>query len=60
LAVPFLNGEPIMDPSIRAISLMMAGQFWPVTGSETPGEADEIVVRVDQGSVNVKAEYVAK
>ena len=60
LAVPFLNGEPIMDPSIRAISLMMAGQFWPVTAGETPGEADEIVVRVDQGSVNVKAEYVAK
>jgi hypothetical protein len=24
------------------------------------GEADEIVVRVDQGSVNVKAEYVVK
>lgn len=60
LAVPFLNGEPIMDPSIRAISLMMAGQFWPVTAGETPGEADEIVVRVDHGSVNVKAEYVAK
>ncbi len=60
LAVPFLNGEPTMDPSIRAINLMMNGQFWPVTAGETPGEADEIVVRVDQGLVNVKAEYNAK
>jgi len=60
LAVPFLNGKPIMDPSIRTISLTMAGQFWPVTAGETPGEADEIVIRVDQGSVNVKAEYVTK
>jgi hypothetical protein len=60
MAVPFLNGKPIMDPSIRAVSLMMAGQFWPVTAGETTGEADEIVVRVDQGEVNVKAEYTAK
>ena len=49
-----------MDPSIRAISLTMAGQFWPVTAGEMPGEADEIVVWIDQGTVNVKAEYVAK
>jgi hypothetical protein len=60
LAVPFLNGEPTMDPSIRAINLTMNGQFWPVTAGETPSEADEIVVRVDKGTVNVKAEYNAK
>jgi len=60
MAVPFLNGKPIMDPSIRAVSLMMAGQFWPVTAGETLSEADEIIVRVDQGEVNVKAEYNAK
>ena len=60
MVVPFLDGKPIVDPSTRVTSLMMAGQFWPVTAGETPSEADEIVVRVDQGEVNIKAEYMAK
>lgn len=60
MAVPFLNGKPVVDPATKANSLMMAGQFWVVTAEETPGEADEIVVRVEQGEVNIKAEYMAK
>jgi len=68
LTVPFLNGQPIDDPSVvfaeygqsRMYEMMMEGQSWPVTLSETPGEADEVVIRVDQGEVKIKAEYTAK
>ena len=60
MVVPFLDGKPIVDPSTRVTNLMMAGQFWPVTAGETLDEADEIVVRVDQGEVKIKVEYMAK
>lgn len=68
LTVPFLAGLPIDDPSVvfaeygetRMYELMMEGQGWPVTLDETPGEADEVVIRVEQGKVTIKAEYTVK
>jgi len=68
LAVPFLKGRPIDDPSVvfaeygetRMYEMMMEGQGWPVTLDETPGEADEVVVRVEQGDVKIEAEYTTK
>ena len=68
LTVPFLNGQPIDDPSVvfaeygqtRMYEMMMEGQGQPVSLDETPSEADEVVVRVDQGEVKIKAEYTVK
>lgn len=68
LTVPFLNGQPIDDPSVvfaeygqtRMYEMMIQGQGWPVSLDETPGEADEVVVRVEQGEVKIKAEYTVK
>ncbi len=68
LTVPFLNGRPIDDPSVvfaeygqtRMYEMMIQGQGWPVSLDETPSEADEVVVRVDQGEVKIRAEYTVK
>ncbi len=68
LTVPFLAGKPIDDPSVvfaeygqtRMYELMMEGQGWPVSLDETPSDADEVVIRVDQGEVKIKAEYTVK
>jgi len=65
LAVPFLNGKPIDDPSVvfaeygesRMHELMMEGVAWPATLTETPEQADEVVVRVEEGQVKMAIEY---
>jgi hypothetical protein len=68
LMVPFLNGQPIDDSSViysdyfptRKFEMMMAGQGRPFTLEETPSEANEVVIRVDQGEVEIQVEYNAK
>jgi len=68
LAVPFLNGKPIDDPSMvfseygesRMHELMMEGVAWPATLTETPEQADEVVVRVEVGQVKMAMEYTEK
>lgn len=66
--IPCLNGQPIDDPSVifaeygmsKMYKMTMEGEGRPFSFLETPGEADEIVIRVDQGEVKIKAEYNAK
>jgi len=68
LAVPFLNGKPIDDPSMvfaeygesRMHELMMEGVAWPATLTQTPEQADEVVVRVEVGQVKMAIEYTEK
>jgi len=67
-AIPCLNGKPIDDPSVvfaeygntRTFNFVMAGQAWPTTVTETPDQADIVLVRVDQGQVMMKMEYTKK
>ncbi|MCK5124627.1 MAG: DUF4412 domain-containing protein [candidate division Zixibacteria bacterium] len=67
-AIPCLNGEPIDEPSAvfaeygstRAFSMMMQGQLWPTTLTETPDQADIVLVRVEEGQVMMKIEYNKK
>ncbi|MCP4566198.1 MAG: DUF4412 domain-containing protein [FCB group bacterium] len=67
-AIPCLNGKPIEDPSVvfseyggtRTYNLMMEGQARPTTLTETPDQADMVLIRVDQGQVMMKIEYNKK
>jgi len=68
LAVPFLNGKPIDDPSVvfseyadsRMYELMFEGVARPISLTETPEQADEVVVRVEVGEVKMAIEYTEK
>ena len=68
LAIPCLNGKPIDDSSkvfaeygeTRMFSFVMEGQAWPTSLTETPDQADEVLVRVDEGQVNMRMEYTKK
>jgi len=39
---------------------MMEGQARPTTLTETPDQADMVLIRVDQGQVMMKMEYTNK
>jgi len=67
-AVPYLNGQPIDDSSVvfseygdsRMHNLMMEGVAWPATLTETPEQADEVIVRVGEGKIKMAFEYSGK
>jgi outer membrane lipoprotein-sorting protein len=58
-AVPFKDGRPIKEPSIFTYNLTWKGANWPTFFKYTPAEADEIVIRVRQGSILVKVGWIA-
>ena len=57
-AVPFKDGRPIKEPSMYTYNLTWKGANWPTPFKLTPNDADEIVVRVRQGSVVIKVEWI--
>ncbi len=66
--IPCLNGKPIDESSVvfaeygetRTVNMMMQGQMWPATLTETPDQADIVLVRVEEGQVIMKIEYNKK
>lgn len=58
-AVPFRDGRPIKEPSMFTYNLTWKGAKWSTPFKYTPADADEIVVRVREGSVLVKVEWSA-
>lgn len=56
-SVAFKGGRPLSDPSGETVTLD-AENVVNVTHSKSPTEADEIVVRVQNGTVKIKAEFV--
>ena len=67
-AVPYKDGKPIDDSSVvfseygdsRMHNLMMEGIAWPATLTETPEQADEVIVCVEEGEVKMAIEYTGK
>lgn len=56
MAVPFKNGKPINEPTMYLYNLSNEGQTWGNTFRLTPYEADEIIVRVEEGTITLKLE----
>ncbi|UCF71667.1 MAG: DUF4412 domain-containing protein [candidate division WOR-3 bacterium] len=57
-AVPFKDGRPIKEPSMFTYNLTWKGANWSTPFKYTPADADEIVVRVREGSILVKIESI--
>ena len=57
-AVPFKDGKPIKEPSMFTYNLTWKGANWSTPFRYTPDEADEIVVRVREGDVLIKVEWI--
>jgi len=57
-AVPFKGGRPIKEPSMFTFNLTWKGANWSTPFRYTPDEADEIVVRVREGDVLIKVEWI--
>ncbi|MCP4566196.1 MAG: hypothetical protein GY841_01310 [FCB group bacterium] len=68
LAIPCLGGQPIDDPSkvfaeygeTRMYRMEIQDQAWPMNLTETPDQADEVLIRVDKGQVNMLTQYTNK
>jgi len=58
VAAPFINGLPIKDISIYTLNLPNRGTTGGWTFEETPLEADQVVVRVNEGTVAFTVEQV--
>jgi hypothetical protein len=58
MAVPFKNGMPINDPTMYLYNLSYEGQTWSNTFKLTSYEADEIVIRVQNGTITLNLETV--
>lgn len=58
MPVPFKEGRPIKKPSMYTYNLTWKGANWPTPFKLTPADADEIVIRVNQGSVLIKVEWI--
>jgi outer membrane lipoprotein-sorting protein len=58
MAVPFMEGRPIIDPTMYTFNLSYEGQTWSNTFRLTPYEADEIIVRVEEGTITLTLEAV--
>ena len=58
MAVPFMKGRPIKDPTMYTFNLSYEGQTWSNTFRLTTYEADEIIVRVEEGTIMLKLEAV--
>lgn len=56
MAVPFKDGKPVKKPTMYLYNLTEEGQSWGNTFRLTPFEADEIIVRVEQGTIMLKLE----
>lgn len=56
MAVPFKDGKPIKEPTMYLYNLTEEGQTWSNTFKLTSYEADEIVVRVEEGTIMLKIE----
>jgi len=56
MAVPFKNGKPINNPTMYLYNMTWNGQIWNPSFKLSPDEADEIVVRVEQGTIDLKIE----
>jgi hypothetical protein len=57
-AVPFKDGRPIKEPSMFTYNLTWKGANWPTPFKYTPADADEIVVRVREGKVLIKVDWI--
>jgi len=57
-AVPFKDGKPIKDPAMSSISFAETGMGGGFTFEETPYEADEVVVHIDEGEFNISVEKI--
>lgn len=57
MPVPFKDGRPTKEPSMYTYNLTWKGANWSTPFKLTPADADEIVIRVSQGSVLVKVEW---
>jgi hypothetical protein len=56
MAVPFKDGKPIKEPTMYLYNLTEEGQTWGNTFRLTSYEADEIIVRVEEGTIMLKLE----
>ena len=56
MAVPFKDGRPTKEPTMYLYNLNYEGQSWVNTFRLTPFEADEIIIRVEQGTIMLKLE----
>ena len=56
MAVPFKDGKPINDPTMYLYNMTWNGETWSTSFKQTPEEADEIVVRVKDGTIVLKVE----
>ena len=57
-AVPFKDGLPIKDPATSSIGFAEFGMGGGFTFEETLYEADEIVVHIDEGDINISVEKI--
>lgn len=58
MPVPFKDGRPIKEPSMYTYNLTWKGANWSTPFKLTPADADEIVIRVNQGSLLIKVEWI--
>jgi len=56
MAVPFKDGKPIKEPTMYLYNLSNEGQSWGNTFRLTPYEADEIVIHVEEGTIELSVE----
>jgi hypothetical protein len=57
MTVPFKNGKPINDPTMYLYNMSWNGETWNPSFKLTPEDADELVIRVEQGTIDVKIEH---
>ena len=56
MTVPFKNGKPINNPNMYLYNMTWNGETWNSSFKVTPEQADEIVIRVAQGTIDLKIE----
>jgi len=56
MTVPFKNGKPINNPNMYLYNMTWNGETWNPSFKLKPEQADEIVVRVAQGTIDLKIE----
>ena len=56
MTVPFKNGKPVNSPNMYLYNMTWNGQTWNSSFKLTPDQADEIVIRVARGTIDLKIE----
>ncbi|MBE0432065.1 DUF4412 domain-containing protein [candidate division WOR-3 bacterium] len=56
MAVPFKDGKPIHEPTMYLYNMTWNGETWNPSFELTPEQADEVVVRVKDGTIDLKIE----